>query len=570
MRPGLSRWFAAALLVLIPSSLVAQERILSFHSDIEVRESAQLEITETIDVIANADKIKRGIYRDFPTRYKDRLGTEYRVTFEVQSVTRNGASEPWHLEKRANGIRLYIGSKNAFVSAGQHRYQITYLSDGQIGYFDTFDEIYWNVTGNGWDFEIEQASARVNLPVAIDSSDYRIDYYTGPQGSSAKNARGAVQGNREIYFQTTEPLSAREGLTIAVSWPKGIVYEPTAAERTKKMLKANRHWFIAIGAVLALLGWYLFAWFKVGRDPKPGVIIPQYDPPEDVSPAAIHYIRKMSYSDKTFTTAIISLAVKGYLTIKKSSSKFNFTQTGNEVDFSAGEKALAEVLFENGKSIRTSNKNHARFTAAKAAHKKQLKALYHKEYFVTNGLYLVPGLLITLSATILIALSKNDFVSPVAAIIALYVCFVLLHTTFYFLLRAPTLTGRRFLNRTEGLAQYLKVAEGDDLRARYPLDKTPENFERYLPFAFALGIEKTWVDNFHDVLQKIKENPELLAQSNSLHWIEPTQFGAVTSSLSSSLSSQISSASTPPGSSSGSGGGGSSGGGGGGGGGGGW
>ena len=69
-------------------------------------------VTETIRVQAEGQKIRRGIYRDFPTSYRDKLGNRYNVQLDVIDVYRNGSPEPFHTEKLSNGIRVYAGSRN--------------------------------------------------------------------------------------------------------------------------------------------------------------------------------------------------------------------------------------------------------------------------------------------------------------------------------------------------------------------------------------------------------------------------------------------------------------------------
>ena len=68
----------------------AEERILDFASHVQVRPDASLEVAETIAVTAEGNRIRHGIFRDFPTRYRDRDGRERRVGFRVLAVTRDG------------------------------------------------------------------------------------------------------------------------------------------------------------------------------------------------------------------------------------------------------------------------------------------------------------------------------------------------------------------------------------------------------------------------------------------------------------------------------------------------
>jgi uncharacterized membrane protein YgcG len=160
--------------------------------------------------------------------------------------------------------------------------------------------------------------------------------------------------------------------------------------------------------------------------------------------------------------------------------------------------------------------------------------------------------------------------SPVMA--ALLLLLVGANFVFYRLLQSPTLAGRRLLDELAGFRMYLEVAEKDELRVRRGPERTLQLFEKYLPYALALGVENAWAEQFSDILAQARAAggadavPRWYSGSS---WDAPgTGFA---SALAGGLSGAIASASSSPGSgSSGGGGGGSSGGGGGGGGGGGW
>nr|HPN66172.1 DUF2207 domain-containing protein [Candidatus Omnitrophota bacterium] len=118
----MKRIFASFLLaLLIPVSAVASERILSYDSRIEVHKDSSLTVTETINVIAEGAQIKRGIYRDFPTKYKG----GHTVGFSVRGVKRDGAAEAYHTQDMTNGVRVYIGKSDVLIPYGEHTYEIT-------------------------------------------------------------------------------------------------------------------------------------------------------------------------------------------------------------------------------------------------------------------------------------------------------------------------------------------------------------------------------------------------------------------------------------------------------------
>ena len=56
------------------------------------------------------------------------------------------------------------------VDNGIHEYQLRYQTSRQLGFFEDYDELYWNVTGNGWMFPIDHAGARIELPAAVSSA----------------------------------------------------------------------------------------------------------------------------------------------------------------------------------------------------------------------------------------------------------------------------------------------------------------------------------------------------------------------------------------------------------------
>ena len=141
------------------------ERILNYSSYITVHKDRTLTIRETIKVVSTGQQIQRGIYRTFPTKYKDRFKNKVHVGFKILEVEKNGVSEPYHTEQESNGIKLYIGSSGVFLQPGEYTYSIVYQTDRQIGFFKDFDELYWNVTGNDWEFTIEHAEAIVELPI---------------------------------------------------------------------------------------------------------------------------------------------------------------------------------------------------------------------------------------------------------------------------------------------------------------------------------------------------------------------------------------------------------------------
>src|SRR5690606_5744262 len=174
------RLLFALLLVLTAGPVLAREEIRQFDVTFEVAADGSVTITEAITVNAEGNSIRRGIFRDVPTRLATPDGRTIRLPFEVISVTRNGASEPYEVEGIDGGQRIRIGSADALLRPGIHEYQITYRMGRAARMFADHDEFYWNATGNYWDFPIVRASALVVLPEGANITE--LNAYTGEFG----------------------------------------------------------------------------------------------------------------------------------------------------------------------------------------------------------------------------------------------------------------------------------------------------------------------------------------------------------------------------------------------------
>ena len=615
------------------------ETIREFDAQIEVRADGSLEVTETILANAEGRDIKRGIYRDVPTIYRAWYGRAV-APLEVRSVKRNGAEEPWHMQEQPNGVRVYIGRADRNLPRGLHRYEIRYRTDWQLGHFADRDELYWNVTGNGWRFIIERATATVVLPRLLPEAALALEAYTGHAGEKGRDWRARVDAEGRAQFMTTEPLMPNQGLTIVAGWPKGLVAEPTREQRLARWAHDNPEWRAGLAGLVLLLAYYLAVWHLYGRDPAGRTVIPRFAPPKDVSAADARFLERRGYDDRVFTAAVVALAVKGHLRLREEDDReytLERPQDASVEPLLNDEQALLDALkLAPGDALPLRSEHATTLQAAHKALKGALRKEHLKQHFVTNGVYLIPGLLASFVALVVATFqtSRPDaltlfmlvwltvwtfgvyhllsqaaaawrnvltgkwlMVVPALFITAfsipfiggeffgLYVLFtqgtpvmaVLLlllvgvNFVFYRLLQAPTLAGRRLLDELAGFRMYLAVAEKDELQVRSLPGRTLALFEKYLPYALALGVENAWAEQFSDILAKARAEggadavPRWYSGSS---WDAPGSGFA--SALAGGLSGAIASASSPPGSSSGGGGGGSSGGGGGGGGGGGW
>ena len=636
---------AVLLSLMLTGSSWAREEIRSFIADIEVRADASLEITETITVNAEGNDIRRGIYRDIPLRALDDWGLWSSNGFDLVEVLHNGRPSPYHTEWQGRFYRILIGDADVLIPRGEHTYTIRYVTTRQLRFFDGYDELYWNVTGNFWSFPILKAEARVTLPDGARAIRDQVTAYTGPFGATGGNYTGSVLGGgSEVRFATTRPLGPEEGMTIAVGFTEGVVTPDSGAGFAGLVDNA--------GILLLILGWlgvpayFLYAWNKVGRDPPSPPVIPLFHPPENLSPAALSFAHFNGFRsgkkgvDLPFIAALLSLGVKRFLSIDEDSRGTVTLQRGAAAEqrdapaLPPGEQALYSGLLANREEIILDKHNGPTLKSALTKLRMAISREYSGRYYNANIGWFIPGVILAI-ATFIIGLVLQDppedgilYLIPVlmtslfgggmwvagrslfneggvgnrvmgailfvlgaavfligvlvvfvpgdmpvyrfAGLLVIVGCVTIIMMTW--LLGAPTETGAKVLADIKGFKLYLETAETNRLNMRDAPQMSEELFERFLPYAAGLGVEKPWSEAWAAQLARIAPEREKDYRPQWYHgssW-SPGNIGAAAASSVAAVSAAMAASMPQPKSSSGSSGGGSSGGGGGGGGGGGW
>lgn len=647
MRGLLSLVTAIAVSLMLTGGSLAREEIRSFIADIEVRSDASIEVTETITVNAEGQEIRRGIFRDIPMRALDEWGLWTTNGFDLIEVLHNGEPSPYSTEWEGRFFRIRIGEAETFIARGEHTYTIRYVTTRQLRFFESYDELYWNVTGNFWNFPILDAEARVYLPDGARAIRDRIVAYTGPFGETGGNYQGSIlEGGSLVRFSLTRPLGPQEGLTIAVGFTEGIVSPDTGGSAL--LIWDN------IGILVLILGWigvpayFLWAWNKVGRDPPSPPVIPLFHPPENLSPAALSFAHFNGFRtgrkgvDLPFIAALLSLGVKRLLRIDEDSHGTVTLQRGTAAGSSgaaslpAGENALLSTLLANREEIVLDKHNGPVLKSAVTKLRMAISREYSGLYYNSNIGWFFPGILLGVAAYILgmvlqeppddgivylilpiftslfgggmVIAGRSLFTDPTSGfggrfaggllllvggavflfglLVSLWGDGFIIYRVAgalliigqvailfsFFLLGAPTEIGAKVLADIKGFKLYLETAETNRLNMRDAPEMSEELFERFLPYASGLGVEKPWSEAWAAHLARISPDSDRHYRPSwhsGSSW-SSGNLGTATAASVAAVSSAMAASMPQPKSSSGSSGGGSSGGGGGGGGGGGW
>lgn len=493
--------FVSALLVLIAVFSVpaaAIEKIESFDAEIEVLTDGRLEVVERISARSEGDRIKRGIFRDLKLTFTDLDGVGHSAAYEILEVTRDGLPEHWFTKRRKDSLRIYVGQKSVLLEHGVHDYVIRYITDYQLGFGKTHDSLYWNVTGNDWEFLIGGASATIRLPA--DDSDVDFRAYTGLAGSKEENARVSRSG-RELTARTNSGLNYNEGLTVFASWPAGSVVRPEGVARFRKLpgltgaFSLASRWInngIATLIAMALaLGSMAWLWGRqTGVERRSGV---RSTPPRRLGPAATRWVSEGSYGAFVLNAALVSLASKGRVRIIEQEVDGVFGSSSNlsveKLDavngpaLTAGEEAVLGTLFSaDRRTVPVSRTQHTLWERVSDSLEERLDADYRSEFFETDTDLMFKGVVVVallFGGWLFIGTPGETWVGIVIGAAVLLVLFISM-------ISARTATGAQVEHE---IGRFKKYLTGDYLNAP-PVDA--REWEELLPYAVALDVTEEW------------------------------------------------------------------------------
>jgi uncharacterized membrane protein YgcG len=485
----------------------ATESVLQFDTTATIAPDASVHVQEHI-VYDFGTAQRHGIYRTIPVRYQTQTGNITITLSDITVADQVGKQYAFSTSFSGNDEEIKIGDANVLLS-GTKTYVVSYTVSRAIGYFNDHDELYWNVTGNGWQVPVSQASAHVVLPAQVAQGTISADCFVGLVGSAeacgatiigAPNETAGTAQN--IYFTQQQVLAPGSGLTIAVGFPKGLVQKVPWYRSAWAFVVANP--IVGLPAIVLVVMSVLW-WYK-GRDPRGrGTIVPEYEAPDNLTPIEMDALLHGSVKSSAISAEIIYLATRGYIHISQISEKILFLshtdyrlQKLKEADDSLPEfdKLVLAGLFENGDTNLSDLKKHF-YTKIGAIKKSVMSSLVQKKYFAVSpntvrGTYIAVA--VAMFAVVYVAAQAMSIV--VAISIALCAAIVLL---FGLVMPKVTTLGAIAREKIKGLKMYMEVAEKDRINFHNAPEKKPEVFEMLLPFAMVLGVEKAWAQQFEGI-----------------------------------------------------------------------
>jgi len=480
-------------------------RISDFQDNISVNKDGSAVVTERITLVFVGEW--HGIHRTIPIEYPGPNGTNYELFLNVTSVTDGEGGKLKYESSVASGNRdLKIYIPDAVDTT--RTVEIIYEVRNGTRFFKDYDEFYWNVTGNDWPVPIDHATAVVHFPSNAAGS-LRAQAFTGVYGSTQRDASAAVDG-AQAQFETNNPLPMRGGMTIDVYIPKDILKEPSALAKFFWFISGNPIVFLPL-VTLAVM--FPLWWYK-GRDPDPGVsVAPMYEPPFGISPAEAGTLLDDTIHPRDITSTVVDMAVRGYIKIEETSEKvllfthkdyvFHLTKPRDQwgADLAPHEHVMLENVFASGDDTRLSSLKNRFYTAVPIIRQDIMAALKRKGIYLldpesANGYSIVAAIVILIPFGIFQYLGWANFFNSAPLLIVTIPIAALIWWLFARVMTAKTIKGGKVRVEVLGFQEFMNRVDGERLKLM-----PPTTFEKFLPYAMALGVEHHWAQAFAGIVQ---------------------------------------------------------------------
>jgi Predicted membrane protein (DUF2207) len=546
--------------------------ISSFRSEVTVREDAKLEVREEILVRDAASFYKRGFQRDLPILPEGRWDpkdvnarkADHRIGVTMLEVTEDGAPVRYEQGSGYTYSQVHIGERNVPLDSGEHRFVLRYVVDSMLSLGATTDMLYWNALGVRQNSPTAEAILTVHLPAAVSLDQVQVEPRVGGRSvSSADGAETTLQRMDEapdaIAYRATN-MGPQQSLSLSLTWPSGAIHRPWTDS-----LHSER---LVLGAPALLFLFYLIAWIRIGPEPKPGVVMPRYEPPEGLSPAAMRFLTTGTTDGRSLAAVIAQLAVRGCLRVEPENGKYKLSRLmsdrATESSLAPEEQRTLAALFADGPAIELTPSLDQRNQAQNGRYVFEIHdemARMGGKYFTRHTGIIALGVLATFASALALAATAGGRDSTGAVFFTVWILFVglsmgmMVELSFarawktavrsgrgwltilpgtaaiaifgaaiaYMLtklaagvsvwfaamlvallvvnlgwaprLKRRTKLGRELLDQIAGFRQFLEKVEQDRMNRLNPAGGTPDDVDRWIPYAIALEVKEAWGDH---------------------------------------------------------------------------
>lgn len=511
-------------------------RWLRWDADITINSDGTFQVVETQEVQFIGGPFTFG-YRNIPMAQVESI-TDVRVREGDTQYAQQSGEAPNTFYTEFSGGDLVI---NWFYPPTQDQtriWNIEYTVNGGVPIFDDGDRLFWKAIPPDHDWVIESSTVTVHLPpgATVDTNTATAICGDPPDapisvcGTAAYQPQVSEDGT-QVTFLSNGPVYAGDEFEVGVLWPHGIItaQPPSwqaqwAAERERAQelqgVVAAANLLLGAAGVLILIagpiGLYLL-WMLRGRDPKPG-IVPDHltEPPSDLPPGVAGTLVDEKADMQDVIATVVDLARRGVISMEEeettglfglsSTKDFTFRRVGETSGLKKYEQTLIKRMFGSRNSIKLADLREKFYTAVPVLQKQLYEETVEQGFFRTSpkvvrgrftglgiaGLVLSGGIGFCAAAAIpsMVGAAVTTALCPFASLGITSIGLIIIGQV----MPAKTRLGSEERAKWEAFKNYIaKIESYTDLEA------ATEQFDRYLPYAIAFGLEHGWVNKFSRV-----------------------------------------------------------------------
>jgi uncharacterized membrane protein len=443
--------------------------------------------------------------------------------FENGQPYERGRSQPGTYSVSTSGGELEILWWFAPATNETRNFSITYDVTGNLRVYGDREQLWWRAIDTDFAADIRDVTVTVNLPQPVAQEDLSLAYYR----AADKDVTYEVVSPTTVRFDAAD-LRQGDALEVRLEFPRmttATVPAWQAADDARREREARLEPYKALANVLlAAVGILLFIggtigvyllWFTKGRDAPVALPIDLLrEPPDDLPAAAVGTLIDERANDHDVIASIVELGERGVLYIEERPQKgiAGFLGVGATNDFeirrvdktqplAKHEQELMRAIFGNGsKDVVRLKDIRERFAQNQSKVKSALyDELVKQGYFprnpeTTRTMYRTAGFLL-LGAAIVIGFGGmgliGDF-APLAIVPIIALGFLALA-----LIAVSGTMSRKTLKGAEAAAKWLAFRRYlADIERYENVDAAKQVFNRYLPYAVAFELERSWVRKF--------------------------------------------------------------------------
>ena len=464
--------------------------IKDFDVKIKILKNGTAEVNEEISVYFNEPK--RGIIREIPFKYslEDK---EYKTPISAISV-KNHKSK---ITESGSIKRIRIGDPDKYLR-GEVMYSISYRVKGPFITNGSYDEFYWNITGNYWTVPIEKVKYDIELPDDVTIPYSGLKVFTGKYGSGIDSGY-IQQGGRHIYGNTISVLPPGQGLTISLQLPLAYIDRKNVADLNKTKtqeivedVKIQWPWAIIPATLISL---FVGFWNKTRKRYTPDTLQSQMPyPPDDMNPAEVGAFYDHVVNDRDVISLLPYWASDGFIRMEHDTRtqdtyilKLN-NLSGNRAEY---EYTLFNNLFANRPSIAISelkNKFHTTHSLVKSMIKREIidMQLYDTDYrywFKSWRAWLAILFLVPMG---IVSFILGYWFTGIFFFLGFLIGIILLLQP-----EVVSQKGHRIHLHLKAFHDFLKNKDSQSMQSVFAND--PNYFDKVYPYAVALNLDKSFV-----------------------------------------------------------------------------